>query len=85
MKRLGLKLEESEIAWKYQNNTVIISYDKPDKIIELEKKKAADLQKMGAQDGSYGGKGSSSSYQSGSATKSLLGPSSGDATNPDCK
>ena len=29
LKRIGIKLEESEIAWKYQNNTVIISYDKP--------------------------------------------------------
>jgi len=29
MKRMGLNLEESELAWKYQNNTVIISYDKP--------------------------------------------------------
>jgi hypothetical protein len=29
MKRIGLNIEESAIAWKYQNNTVIISYDKP--------------------------------------------------------
>ena len=29
--------------WKYQNNTVIIGYPKPDKIIELEKKKKADI------------------------------------------
>ena len=29
MKRLDLVLEDSEVAWKYQNNTVIISYDKP--------------------------------------------------------
>ena len=29
LKRIGIKLEESEIGWKYQNNTVIISYDKP--------------------------------------------------------
>jgi hypothetical protein len=29
LKRINIKLEESEIAWKYQNNTVIISYDKP--------------------------------------------------------
>ena len=39
MKRLKLPLEESALAWKFQNNTLIISYDKPDKIIELEKKK----------------------------------------------
>ena len=29
LKRLGLKIDESSIAWKYMNNTVIISYDKP--------------------------------------------------------
>lgn len=39
LKRLGIKLEESSIAWKYQNNTLIIGYDKPDKIIELDRKK----------------------------------------------
>ena len=39
MKRLELVLEDSAIAWKYQNNTVIISYDKPEKCIEAEKKK----------------------------------------------
>ena len=33
--------------WKYQNNTVIIAYDKPDKIVELEKKKKQDIAKMG--------------------------------------
>ena len=36
MKRIGLKLEDQYVAWKYQNNTVIIGYEKPDKIIELE-------------------------------------------------
>ena len=35
MKRADdIPLEESELAWKYQNNTVIISYDKPQKVIE---------------------------------------------------
>lgn len=29
LKRLGIKLEESSLAWKYQNNTLIIAYDKP--------------------------------------------------------
>ena len=43
MKRLGLKLEESSIAWKYQNNTLIIGYDKPDKILELDKKKQQEI------------------------------------------
>ena len=43
MKRLGIQLEDSEVAWKYQNNTVIISYDKPEKILEFDKKKKQDL------------------------------------------
>lgn len=51
LKRAGnLVLEESELAWKYQNNTVIISYDKPDKVIEMEKKKKADVNKLGTSD-----------------------------------
>ena len=44
MKRLGLKLEESSVAWKYQNNTLIVGYDKPDKILELDKKKQHEIQ-----------------------------------------
>ena len=32
LKRLGLVLMESNIAWKYANNTVIISYDKPKEV-----------------------------------------------------
>jgi uncharacterized protein YjiK len=39
MKRIGLNIEESSIAWKYQNNTVVISYDKPAQVLEIEKKK----------------------------------------------
>ena len=33
--------------WKYQNNTVIIAYNKPSKCIEAEKKKKAEMEKMG--------------------------------------
>ena len=51
MKRLGLVLEESAVAWKYQNSTVIISYDKPDQVIELEKKKRTDLKNIGVTGG----------------------------------
>ena len=43
MKRLKLPLEESAVAWKYQHNTLIIGYDKPEKITELEKKKIAEI------------------------------------------
>lgn len=47
LKRVGIKLEESEVAWKYQNNTVIIGYDKPEKIKELEKKKKSEIASLG--------------------------------------
>lgn len=43
LKRLGIKLEETELAWKYQNNTLIIGYDKPEKILELDKKKQQEI------------------------------------------
>jgi hypothetical protein len=39
LKRLGIKLDESNVVWKYQHNTLIIGYDKPEKILELDKKK----------------------------------------------
>ena len=57
MKRLGLKMEESSVVWKYQNNTVIIGYDKPDKIKEEEKKKNEEIKSMGASNtsGTYAG------------------------------
>ena len=76
LKRAGdIKLEESELAWKYQNNTVIISYDKPEKIKEIEKKKKQDIQKMGTNSDlpmlSGGGGGGGSSGQS--DIRSMLG------------
>ena len=36
LKRLNMVMEESSIAWKYANNTVIISYDKPDAVKKKE-------------------------------------------------
>ena len=36
LKRLGLKVDESSVAWKYLNNTVIISYDKPAEVKQRE-------------------------------------------------
>ena len=56
MKRCGLELEESEIAWKYQNNTVIISYDKPQQVIDMENKKKSELKNIGV---GHGGGGNS--------------------------
>lgn len=43
MKRLKLPLEDSSIAWKYQHNTLIVGYDKPEKVIEVEKKKIQEI------------------------------------------
>ena len=32
LRRVGLEVDEAAIAWRYTNNTVIISYDKPDQV-----------------------------------------------------
>jgi protein DPCD len=46
LKRLGIKLDESCVAWKYQHNTLIIGYDKPDKILELDRKKQEEIAQL---------------------------------------
>jgi hypothetical protein len=51
MKRINLKLEESSLAWKYSNNTLIISYDKPAKIFEVDAQKQKDIAKQIANPG----------------------------------
>lgn len=43
LKRLGITLDESSLVWKFQHNTLIVGYDKPDKILELEKKKQQEI------------------------------------------
>jgi hypothetical protein len=47
LKRVNIKLEESSLAWKYQNNCVLIFYDKPDSIIQGEQKKVQNMRTMG--------------------------------------
>jgi uncharacterized protein YjiK len=49
MKRIKLPLEESSLAWKYANNSLLIGYDKPAQILELEKKKQSDIKNLGKQ------------------------------------
>ena len=49
MKRLKLPLEESAVAWKFQHNTLIIGYDKPDKVREIEHKKQLEIQQLAKQ------------------------------------
>ena len=36
MKRLQLTIKEESIGWKWMNNTVIITYDKPVEVKEKE-------------------------------------------------
>lgn len=78
MKRCGLQLEDSEVVWKYQNNTVIIGYDKPDKVKEMDEKKKKDIQTLG----STGGGGNPAPR--GSAAQSLLGGPGGQQQQPEC-
>jgi hypothetical protein len=47
MKRIKLPLDESCLAWKYANNALLIGYDKPDQILELERKKQSDIKNLG--------------------------------------
>jgi len=49
LKRLVIKLDESNVAWKYQHNTLIIGYDKPEKFLELEKKKQLEIAQLSKQ------------------------------------
>lgn len=41
---MGLEIDEAAIAWRYANNTVIISYDKPEPV----KAKDVEMLKMAA-------------------------------------
>ena len=70
LKRAKIDLDESEVVWKYQNNTVIIGYDKPAAIIEADKKKKKDIATMG-NDG--GGAGSFVGGRGGGDVRSMLG------------
>ena len=51
LKRLKINLDESDLGWKFQNNTLIIGYDKPEKILELERKKRAEIQQLSKKQG----------------------------------
>ena len=73
MKRMKIVLEDSAVAWKYQNNTVIISYDKPEKCIEADKKKKENLATIGV-----GASGAGSAPKpNGSVQQMLGGPGGG--------
>ena len=55
LKRLGLKIEESSVAWKYLNSTVIISYDKPPQAKQRELEMLMLAHKAAASQGATGG------------------------------
>lgn len=56
LKRLGMKMQEESIAWKYANNTVIISYDKPAEVKAKEKEMLNLAHKAAMQSaGAHGG------------------------------
>ena len=44
LRRAGLDIDEAAIAWRYTNNTVIISYDKPQEV----KAKDAEMLRLAA-------------------------------------
>lgn len=44
LRRVGMQLDEAAIAWRYANNTVIISYDKPQEV----KAKDAEMLRLAA-------------------------------------
>ena len=44
LRRVSLQIDEAAIAWRYTNNTVIISYDKPEQV----KAKDAEMLRLAA-------------------------------------
>lgn len=45
MRRLGLKLDERNLSWKLQYNTLVVSYQKPRQVIDAEIRHLADAMK----------------------------------------
>ncbi|PFH36999.1 DPCD family protein [Besnoitia besnoiti] len=43
---LGLDLKPESLSWCHQHNTLIVSYKKPPKILELEKKRAEEAKRV---------------------------------------
>eukprot|EP01027_Heterolobosea_sp_BB2_P011885 GEZU01017253.1.p1 GENE.GEZU01017253.1~~GEZU01017253.1.p1 ORF type:complete len:215 (-),score=44.11 GEZU01017253.1:206-796(-) len=46
MKRAKLKLDPSALSWTYTNNTLLVSYKKPDPIIQAERQAKQERQEM---------------------------------------
>lgn len=46
MERLGLSLDGSSLAFNHANDTLIISYKKPEEVLDLEKMVRAELKKV---------------------------------------
>ena len=48
MKRQIFNIDKDKIVWVYKNNTLVISYPKPDPIITYEDKVRKEFDKMNA-------------------------------------
>ena len=46
LKRIGLKLKESDLQWTHANNTLVISYSKPYEIKKLETSRTQEIKQM---------------------------------------
>ena len=51
LKRLGKKIEDSQITWKYQNNTLLIAYNKPPEVLESDIQKKKDFRESDSKGG----------------------------------
>lgn len=83
LKRLKIDLDESSIAWKFQHSTLIIGYDKPEKILELDRKKQQEIANLSKQTNTIpalAGKGAAAALPDPS---SLINGQAGNA--PECK
>ena len=57
LKRADVQMDESSVTWKYANNTVIIGYDKPQKVKEKELAMLKLAHKAAANSGQVGNTG----------------------------
>mmetsp|Transcript_11710 Transcript_11710/g.25925 ORF Transcript_11710/g.25925 Transcript_11710/m.25925 type:complete len:192 (-) Transcript_11710:126-701(-) len=49
LQRASLKLEDGSLTWDHSHNTLVISYKKPNKVVEMEAKRIAEAEKKALQ------------------------------------
>ena len=76
LRRVGLEIDEAAIAWRYSNNTVIISYDKPEQV----KAKDAEMLRLAARASQVG-----AASQDVQMIDSSAGAAAAGQQPPDCK